>query len=268
MQQRFEFSERRACRVLGLARSTKQYKSRRAPPTKLVAMLRQLAAEKPRCGYRRLHDHLVRRGWRINHKRVYRLYREEGLAVRKRRRKKLVAAERVPIEKPRLPNERWSMDFVSDQLGDGRRFRALTVVDDCTRECVVIEVDTSLTGFRVAGVLERLVDSRGLPKTIVVDNGPEFRSRELDAWAYRRGVKLRFIRPGKPVENAFIESFNGRFRDECLNEHWFTTMEDARKKIADWRHEYNTERGHSSLGRLTPKEYAAKLRHGVTLRVA
>lgn len=258
LQERYRISERHACRALAFGRSSHQYKTRRQPPTQLLTALRTIAAEKPRYGYRMLHDQLRRRGFPVNHKRVYRLYRLEGLAVRKRGRKKLTSALRVPIEKPRQPNERWSMDFVHDALNDGRRLRALTIVDDCTRESVAIEVDHSIPGFRVARVLDQLAQSRGLPKTITVDNGPEFRGRALDRWAYRAGVKLNFIRPGKPIENAFIESFNGRFRDECLNGHWFVSLLDAREKISAWRFEYNTQRGHSSLGKLTPQEYAAK----------
>ncbi|WP_155518461.1 IS3 family transposase, partial [Ralstonia solanacearum] len=153
-------------------------------------------------------------------------------------------------------NQSWSMDFVSDGLAYGRRFRCLNVVDDYTRECLVIEVDTSLPGLRVKQVLERLKEMRGLPASITVDNGPEFAGKVLDAWAYEAGVTLSFIRPGKPVENAYIESFNGRFRDECLNEHWFVSMRHARQLIEEWRIEYNTERPHSSLGYLTPVQFA------------
>lgn len=268
MTERFKVSVRRACRALGLSRSTCLYTARRVRPTKLVEKIRQLAAELPRYGYRRLHWRLGREGHQVNHKRVYRLYREEGLAVRKRKRKRFAAGQRVPIETPRSPNQTWSMDFVHDQLADGRRFRALAIVDNCTRESIAIEVDFSLPGFRVARVLERLAETRGLPKTIIVDNGPEFAAQELDRWVYRRGVRIHFIRPGKPIENAFAESFNGRLRDECLNQHWFTGIEDARTKIENWRNEYNTERPHSSLGNLTPKEFALKTRTGLTLRVA
>lgn len=268
MTERFQVSVRRACRALGLARSTCLYAARRTRPVKLVQEMRQLAAERPRFGYRRLHLLLQRQGHTVNHKLVYRLYREEGLTVRKRKRKRLVAGQRLPIETPRQPNETWSMDFVHDQLADGRRFRALTIVDNCTRESIAIEVDFSLPGFRVARVLDRLAETRGLPKTIIVDNGPEFAGQELDRWAYRRGVRIHFIRPGKPIENAFAESFNGRLRDECLNQHWFTSLEDARMKIENFRIDYNTQRPHSSLGNLTPKEFALKTRTGLTLRVA
>jgi putative transposase len=217
----------------------------------------EIAAQKRRYGYRRIHVLLRREGWEVNRKKTYRLYRELGLAVRRRKRKRIGPFERVPLPKPTAANQNWSMDFVADGLADGRKLRCLAVVDDFSRECLVIEVDTSITGTRVAAVLDRLADSRGLPASITVDHGPEFEGQVLDAWAYARGVRLSFIRPGKPVENAYIESFNGKFRDECLNEHWFVTMAHARRVIENWRIEYNTERPHSSLGDRTPTEYAA-----------
>jgi putative transposase len=252
----FEMSERRACSVLGHARSSCRYVTRRTQMVGLVEQLRQHAATRPRFGYRRLHLLLRREGWRVNHKRVY---RAEGLALRRKRRKRLAAGLRVVLPTPSRPNERWSMDFVHDTLASGRKFRTLNVVDDCTRECVAIEVDTSLGGARVVRVLERLALLRGLPKVIVTDNGPEFAGRALDGWAYRTGVKIHFIRPGKPIENAYAESFNGRFRDECLNEHWFTDLADAREKVEAWRLDYNEVRPHSSLGNATPKEYSTSL---------
>ena len=203
-----------------------------------------------------MHILLRREGWRMNRKLTYRLYREAGLAVRRRKRKRIGLVERKPLPKPVAANLSWSMDFVSDALADGRRIRCLTIVDDCTRECLAIEVDTSITGTRVKAVLNRLADTRGLPRSITVDHGPEFEGQVLDIWAYTAHVHLSFIRPGKPNENAYIESFNGKFRDECLNEHWFVTLEQARRLIEKWRIEYNTERPHSSLGQLTPEEYA------------
>jgi putative transposase len=192
----------------------------------------------------------------INHKRTERIYREEGLALRRKRRRKGAAGARIVLPPAQRPNERWSMDFVSDSVVTGRRFRALTVVDNFSRECPVIEVDTSLGGARVVGVLERLSETRGLPEVITVDNGPEFVGKALDEWAYRRGVKLNFIRPGKPIENAFAESFNGRLRDECLNTNWFINLKQAREIIENWREDYNQVRPHSSLNNLTPAEYA------------
>jgi putative transposase len=251
----FGASQRRACGALGVARSTARYQSRRGDDP-IREPLRELAARRPRWGYRRLHVLLERQGFHCNHKRVYRIYREEGLAVRRRRRRKLRSMARVVMPAPDRPNERWSMDFTGDTLASGRTFRTLNVVDDGSRECVAIEVDHGLSGVRVARVLEELAKQRPLPRTIVMDNGPEFTSRALDAWAYENGVTLHFIRPGKPVDNAFVESFNGKFRDECLNENWFLDLDDARRKIEDWRQDFNMVRPHSSLGNRTPAAYA------------
>lgn len=253
----FEISQRRACGLIGISESSFRYVSVRSDEP-LLGRLRVLAQERSRFGYKRLHVLLRREGFRVNHKRVYRLYRREGLMVKRRKRKR-VALPRAPLPLPLGPNERWSMDFVTDTLADGRTIRTLNIVDDYTRECRAIEVDTSLPGLRVARVLERLREEHGLPQTIVVDNGPEFSGRLLDAWAYSRGVKLHFIQPGKPIQNAFVESFNGRFRDECLNEHWFLSLSDARDRIEQWRQDYNTLRPHRSLGQLTPQEYAHRL---------
>ena len=194
--------------------------------------------------------------WMVNHKRVYRLYQEEGLAMRRRERKRFRAEARVPLVLPTRTNQMWTMDFTRDSLASGRKFRTLNLMDGYTREALWIEVDTSLPGLRVVQVLERVVQERGLPETIQVDNGPEFISQVVDQWAYRNGVALHFIDPGKPVQNAFIESFNGKFRDECLNQSWFTSLEDARQIIEAWRVDYNTVRPHSSLGYQTPAEYA------------
>ena len=218
--------------------------------------LRALAHERPRFGYRRLHVLLRREGVVVNHKRLWRLYRQEGLAVRRRRRKRVASGERVMLAPAEKVNDRWSMDFVGDSLADGRTFRALDIVDDCSREAPAIIVDQSLPGERVVRELETLGTERGFPKMIVMDNGPEFTGKALDEWAYRRGVKLHFIRPGKPVENAYVESFNGKFRDECLNQHWFTSLDHARDVIEQWRQDYNEVRPHSSLGNLTPAEFA------------
>jgi putative transposase len=245
----------RACGLLEISRSLYRYRSRRSPVLELRNRIAELAAIKRRYGYRRIQVLLRREGWSVNHKRTYRLYREQGLAVRRRKRKRIGLAERLPLPAPKEPNENWSMDYVADGLIDGRKLRVLAIVDDYSRECLALEVDTSLPGVRVAAVLERLADLRGLPHSITVDHGPEFESQTLDAWAYRRGVRLAFIRPGKPVENAYVESFNGRFRDECLNEHWFLSMQHARSTIEAWRIEYNTERPHSSLNNLTPEAF-------------
>jgi putative transposase len=192
----------------------------------------------------------------INHKRTERIYHEEGLALRRKRRRKGAAGSRVMMPPPQRPNQRWSMDFVTDSIVTGRRFRALAIVDDYSRECPVIEVDTSLGGARVVSVLERLAETRGLPNVITTDNGPEFAGRALDEWAYHKCVKLNFIRPGKPIENAYAESFIGRLRDECLNENWFMNLKHARDIIEDWRRDYNEVRPHSSLHGRAPMEYA------------
>jgi putative transposase len=217
--------------------------------------IRELAHRRRRFGCPRIHLLLRREGLVVNHKRTERIYREEGLSLRKRKRKKMAAQTRIVLPSPTGPNEIWSMDFVTDSIVTGRRFRALVIVDDYSRECPAIEVDTSLGGIRVVQVLERLAETRGLPQVITADNGPEFASRVLDEWAYRRGVKLNFIRPGKPIENAYAESFIGRLRDECLNENWFITLKDARVIIESWRVDYNEGRPHTSLGGLTPREF-------------
>jgi putative transposase len=250
-------SERRACRFLGVGRSSQRYPARRREPAGLRERLTELAAARPRWGYRRLWVLLRREGYAVNWKRVYRLYRQAGLAVRRRWRKRAAVARR-PLPPATRPNERWSMDFVHDRLTNGRWFRSLTIVDDFTRECLAIEVDRSLTGARVVEVLTQLAQARPLARTIVVDNGPEFAGRVLDAWAYRRGITLAFIQPGKPTQNAFIESFNSRLRDECLNAHWFVTVTEAQLTIEHWRDDYNTQHPHGSLGRRTPSEFAAQ----------
>jgi putative transposase len=251
-------SSRRACGLVQVHRSTFYYASCRKDDRALRLRLRELAAARPRFGYLRLHVLLRREGWLVNKKRIYRLYGEEGLSVRTKYRRKRASHCRVTPVLPEAPNQRWSMDFVADTLDDGRRFRALTVVDLFTRECLAIEADFSLPGRRVTAVLDRLATTRTLPKTITVDNGTEFISKEMDSWAYRRGVQLDFIRPGRPVENAHIESFNGRLRDECLNAELFLTLEDAKQKLAEWKSDYNKDRPHSSLGGLSPLEFAAK----------
>ena len=214
-----------------------------------------LAMVRRRFGYRRLHVLLRREGWEVNHKRVYRLYVEEKLWVRKRNRKGRVAVPRAPMLTPTKVNQVWSLDFVTDALASGRRFRTLNITDDFSREAPAIEVDTSLGGVRVARVLDRLKVERGLPPQIRSDNGPEFISKAVEQWAYKNGVEWCFIEPGKPIENAYIESFNAHFRDECLNENWFTDLGDARQKIEAWRQDYNRQRPHSALGYRTPEEF-------------
>jgi putative transposase len=255
VQAAVEISERRAVRFTGFARSTIRYRTARPPQDELRARIRAIAAERPRWGYRFIHEKLRREGWPVNRKRVQRLYREEGLAVRrrgKRRRSQLPRVVRAPLARP---NKRWNMDFLSDTLSSGRTFRCLTVVDEFSRECVAIYPSNSIPAVRVIEVLERVREERGLPEVIVTDSGSEFTSRAFDAWAYARGVRIDFIQPGKPVQNCFVESFNRTFRDDCLNMHWFLSMADAARTIEAWRVDYNEVRPHSSLGRLTPAEF-------------
>jgi putative transposase len=255
-------SERRACRLIGLARSTK----RRVPASRDDGTLRrrlcELARKRQRFGYRRLTALLCREGQRVNHKRIYRLYREEKLALRRLRRqhsaRRLAAAEKNLAERP---NQRWALDFVSDTLATGQTFRVLTAIDEYTRESLAIEVDTSLPALRVIRVLEQLSAGRGGPEEVRVDHGPEFVSRAMGAWCEQRKILLRFIDPGKPMQNSYVESFNGRFRDECLNANWFLSLAQARTTIEAWRCDYNGERPHSSLDYRTPNEFAALLAH-------
>jgi putative transposase len=249
-------SERRAIRFTGFSRATVRYRSLRGPQETLRARIRELAAQQKRWGYRMIHTVLRREGWAVNRKRVQRLYREEGLAVRRRGKKRRSQSPR-PL-RPALggTNERWSMDFMSDTLSSGRRLRCLNIVDEYSRECVAIHVAHSIPAVGVIQVLERLRQERGLPEVIVTDNGSEFTSRAFDAWAYARGVKIEYIQPGKPMQNPFVESFNGTVRDDCLNLHWFVTLRDAQMTIERWRRSYNEYRPHSSLGGLTPAAYA------------
>jgi putative transposase len=222
--------------------------------------MRHLAAERPRAGYRTLGRLLLREGLRVNHKRVYRLYRAEGLAVRVKRRRRLAASPRQPQPVVTKPGQCWAMDFVSESTSDGHRFRILTLIDVFTRRSPGFIVERSISGHRVVRFLEQVAATDGYPKVITVDNGPEFVSNALDQWAHAHGVQLRFSRPGKPVDNAFIESFNGRLRDECLNTNWFYGLEHAREVIAAWLEDYNERRPHSSLDGLTPAEYERQVR--------
>jgi putative transposase len=249
-------SERKACWLVNISVSSYRYQSKAESDDMLRKRMRELAEQRKRFGSPRLHVLLKREGLVVNHKRTERVYREEGLTLRRKRRRKGAAGARVTLPTAERPNQHWSMDFVSDSIVTGRRFRALTVVDNFSRECPAIEVDTSLGGARVVTVLDRLSEARGTPEVITVDNGPEFLGKALDEWAYRKGVKLNFIRPGKPIENAYAESFNGRLRDECLNTNWFVSLRQAREIIESWREDYNHVRPHSSLNNLTPLEYA------------
>jgi len=259
IRQRHELSEKRACGLIGITRWTNRYQSRRDPQSELRIRLRDLAGSRVRYGYRRLTVLLRREGWAVNAKRVYRLYREEGLQVRTAKRAKRASHTRVPLPEPVRANQRWSMDFVSDRFSDGRWFRILTVVDQYTRECLCAYADRSQTGEKVVEQMRRLVKLRGAPESITTDNGSEFVGQAMDAWAHQAGVKLDFIRPGRPVQNGYIESFNGRLRDECLNGEIFFSLSDAREKLERWRHDYNQKRPHTALADRTPAEFAQAL---------
>ena len=240
-------------------RSVIRYKSVKDPREALRMRLKELAMVRVGYGYKRLHVLLLREGWVVNHKCIYRLYKEEGLCMRKkppRRRRASLKRESRPTASEK--NECWSMDFMSDQLFDGRRIRLLTIVDNHTRESLAIHVSQRIRGIEVVEVLEKVVLEHGKPEAIRVDNGPEFISKDVDLWAYWNKVKLDFSRPGKPTDNAYIESFNSRFRLECLNEHWFLGLDDAKEKVESWRDDYNKERPHSALNNLTPEEFAAR----------
>jgi putative transposase len=252
------YSQRRACGLICLDPKTFRYASRRSDDTELRARLKVLASERRRFGYRRLHILLKREGVALNHKKLFRLYREERLTVRRRGGRKRALGTRAPMTLPQGPNQRWSLDFVSDMLADGRRFRVLVVVDDFTRECLALIVDTSLSGIRVARELDALVAVRARPMMIVSDNGTELTSRAILQWQEDETVGWHYIAPGKPMQNGFVESLNGRFRDECLNEHLFRSLPAARRLIEEWRIDYNTRRPHTSLGGLTPNEFATR----------
>lgn len=253
----YGFSERRACRLLDLDRSSLRYRSVRSDDAALRARLRELAGLRRRFGYRRLRRLLAREGIKVNLKKLYRIYREEGLTVRRRRGRRRAVGERAPLGVPSSPDERWSLDFVMDALASSRRFRILCIVDDFSREALLTLADTSISGPRVVRELEALIELRRQPALIVSDNGTEFTSNAVLAWCERRQLRWHYIAPGKPTQNAFIESFNGRLRDECLNENLFTTLAEARQLIETWRIDYNTRRPHSSLGGLTPAEYVS-----------
>jgi len=251
-----QVSERRACCVLETDRSSVRYRSSRADDGALRARLKALAAVRRRFGYRRLHVLLKREGTFVNHKRLRRLYSEERLQVRRRGGRKRALGTRSPMTLPQGPNQRWSLDFLSDAFTDGRRFRILAIVDDFTRECLCLEADTSLPGMRVVRELDALIANRGKPLMCVSDNGTELTSMAILRWCQERAIEWYYIAPGKPQQNAFVESFNGRLRDELLNETLFTSPAQARSVLAAWKHDYNTSRPHSGLGWLTPSEFA------------
>ncbi|WP_132966389.1 MULTISPECIES: IS3 family transposase [Rahnella] len=256
-------SQRRACRLTGLSLSTCRYEAQHpAADAHLSGRITELALERRRFGYRRIWQLLRREGLHVNHKRVYRLYHLSGLGVKRRRRRKGLATERLPLLRPAAPNLTWSMDFVMDALATGRRIKCLTFVDDFTKECLTVTVAFGISGVQVTRILDSIALFRGYPATIRTDQGPEFTCRALDQWAFEHGVELRLIQPGKPTQNGFIESFNGRFRDECLNEHWFSDVSHARKTISEWRQDYNEYRPHSALNYQAPSEFAAAWRKG------
>lgn len=253
-------SQRRACKVLAFDRSSVRYKSIRPDDRDLREAMKMVAAERRRFGYRRIHIMLQRQGIVMNQKKLRRLYREERLQVRRRGGRKRALGTRRPMVLPTSANERWSLDFVSDAFTDGRRFRVLAVVDDFTRECLGLIADTSLSGARVVRELDSMMARRGKPHTIVSDNGTELTSIAVLKWCQGSGVEWHYIAPGKPTQNAFVESFNGRFRDECLNDTLFASLVDARIEISKWRNDYNNERPHSALGNIPPSEFARKQR--------
>jgi putative transposase len=258
LRDRKRLSERRALAVLGMSPSVLRYARQPDLNSELRGKVVELAHRHRRHGYRMIHMRLRLEGWPVNVKRVYRLYREENLMVRRRRRRKLPQLERQPFGRPAAPNEVWSMDFLFDEISDGRRMKCLAIVDDCSKESVGLEADTSIPGAYVTRVLDRIRTERGLPRAIRMDNGPEFTGKAMALWAATNGVELRFIEPGKPIQNAYVESFNGRFREECLSEHWFTSLAHARSIIAAWRHDYNERRPHSALGYVPPARFAAR----------
>lgn len=257
MREEYAFSERRACGLVLLAVSSCRYQTKRTDEplrTKLV----ELAREKPRFGYRRLHVLLRRTGEAVNHKRLHRVYREAGLSLRRKKRKHCVRAGQ-PLQKCTAANQEWALDFAHDAVESGRAIRVLSVVDACTRECLALEVDTSFASRRVTRVLEAVIAERGAPQVIRCDNGPELTSRHFLAWCIERKIELLHIQPGRPMQNGRVESFHGKLRDECLRLSWFGNLFEARRKIAGWREEYNRERPHSSLGYRTPEEFAREM---------
>jgi len=251
-------SERHACRLVQLHRSVARYRSESSRDDEaLKKRLQELAQRYPRYGYLMLHQFLRNEGLVVNRKRTYRIYCELGLQVRTKRRKKL-KRPRIPMLVPTRPGVRWSVDFMSDQLANGRRFRVLNIIDDFSRQCIDQIVETSISGQRLARFLDEIGERVSLPKDLVCDNGSELTSKAMFFWSQKSGTKLHFIQPGKPMQNAFVESFNGTFRDNCLNEHWFKNLNDARQIINAWRHDYNHVRPHSSLGYVPPMEYAKR----------
>lgn len=252
----FDVGLTRSCGLIGISRSCYGYESRRPSDCALREAIRVKSQERKRWGYRRLQVLLEREGFSDNHKRIYRIYCEEGLQVRKRKRKRVRTQRSFELQPSCGPNQRWSLDFMHDSTQSGRNIRLLNIVDDYTREAIWMEVATSISGAYVRRVLDQLVELRGKPKSLLTDNGPESAGSALDAWTYANSIEHHFIQPGKPNQNAYVESFNGRVRDECLNEHWWRNIEHARREVESWRIDYNEVRPHSSLKKLTPSEFA------------
>lgn len=256
----FQVSVQKTCRALSWSWSSYYYRSKTADTTALRQRMRELALARPRYGYRRIHILLLREGWTLNHKKAYRIYTEERLVLRIRRKKRKYASViRIPPSKPSRSNQHWAVDFMSDALANGLRFRVFTVIDVFSREALATCAARSFTSTSVTAILDRLILERRKPDVITLDNGTEFTSKRFDAWAYSSQIKLDFIRPGKPVENCYIESFNGRLRDECLNVHWFETLDEARRILEDWRRDFNQMRPHSSLSDQVPTSYLDEL---------
>ena len=258
---KYHISERRACRLISLPRSTHRYTRVQTSDDEVIKERMQILASRwKRFGYRRIHMMLIREGSHINHKKAYRLYKEAGLSLKRKAKRRTYEKRGMP-DRSRLqrPNDRWSMDFVSDSTCTGKRFRVFTLIDEVTRKCLALEVDTSIGGEQVARFLNKAILFYGMPKEILSDNGPEFTSNAMNEWSYSKKIDHIFIDPGKPMQNGYIESFNGKLRDECLNQNWFKNITHAREIISLWREEYNHERPHSALGNLAPQEYASTL---------
>lgn len=268
LQEEHKISERQACQIVQLCRASGRYQAKKLLDEEaLRKRIKSLAEERSRFGYRRIGYLLLREGYKINHKRVYRLYKEQGLEVRRRKKRRKAVGTRVPSKAVTAANQRWSLDFVMDALGDGRRIRLLTIVDEYTRESLKIVVERSMAGKRVAQELKDLIKSRGKPEEILSDNGTEFTSHAIISWAQEETIKWVYIQPGKPMQNGYIESFNGKLRDECLNENMFETVTEAKIVVERWRKDYNEQRPHSSLGGLTPTAYARQMQRTLNLTV-
>lgn len=261
IQKQYGISERMACRIMAISQNTKRYTKKHDPENaRLTERLKALSSNHPRYGYRRLHVMLLREGEHINVKRTYRLYKQAGLTLKKKSKKRRYEKRGIPENPLRKANARWAMDFVSDRTRTGAAFRVLVIMDSVTKECLALEADNSLGGIRVGQVLNRIAMFRGYPDEILSDNGPEFTGNAMNEWSYDHNVKQIFIDPGKPMQNGAVESLNGKLRTECLNQHWFKHLSEAQSIIESWRYEYNESRPHMSLGYMTPNEYANELK--------